>query len=184
MTPKLTSLIKSRVSCRHFTGEALTDQQILNLLEAARWAPSARNDQPWNFIVAPRSNKDEFDKAFSCLVEENQNWADKAGCLMFACAPQKYYQNGSRNRWGWHDTGMAIAHMQIQGVADGIQMRQMGGIDRDRVRELYKVPEDHDVLEGLAIGVMADSDEAKERNANRTRQPLEKMIHRNEWTRT
>lgn len=170
--------LKARFSSKVFKPEPIAPEMLRSLLEAARWAPSAYNDQPWAFIVAPRQDEAAFAKLLGCLGG-NQVWAKDAAVLMACCAARTYARNGQPARHAWHDLGLAVMSMAVQGVRLGLQQREMAGIDAALTRSQYGVPETHDVVTGLAIGVpAAPAPEGRERKA------LEQFVFEGAWGRS
>ena len=144
-------LIRDRWSPRSFTAEPVGKKTLVSLFEAARWAPSANNVQPWRFIVATADDKAEYEKAQTCINERNQRWSRLAPVVGFVCA-HKLMPNGNPSGSHVYDTGMAMAQLIVQATAHGLFVHQMAGISRDKVRETYGVPDDTDVVCGFALG--------------------------------
>lgn len=152
-------------------------EQLLSLFEAARWAPSSNNGQPWRFILATRDNPEAYDKLLNVIVEGNQKWAKDAPVLVLNITKNVDYK-GRPSKNARHDLGQAVAHLTIQAAAMGLMLRQMGGIEADKAREVYGIPEDYDVLNAMAIGY--PSDEAVQTMKPRTRHPLASFVF-DEW---
>lgn len=149
-------MIAARWSPYSFDGREVSNEDIRSLFEAARWAPSSYNEQPWRFLVAERGNKTEFERMLSCLVEPNQAWAKNAGALALGVASAKFSRNAKPNRHAAHDLGAASANLVIEATARGLHVHQMAGILPDRARDLYAVPEGFDVMTAIAIGHAPD----------------------------
>jgi nitroreductase len=171
-------LLHQRFSARKFTGAAISHESLHSLLEAARWAPSSRNEQPWAFIVARRQDEAAFKALLSCLAENNQAWAKDAAALVLCTTATHWSDRDLANRHAWHDVGLAVMAMSIQAVSLGLQAREMGGVDYDKARALYQVPASHDITSALAIGV---PDEASAYLAQRGRKPLESFVFEGGW---
>ncbi len=118
--------IRQRWSPRAFADRAITRTELGGLLEAARWAPSSSNEQPWSFIVATRDNKTEFEKLFSCLVPGNQLWAGAAPVLMLSIAHMVFEEDNSPNRHAFHDVGLAVENLILQGMSIGVFTCRIG----------------------------------------------------------
>src|SRR5688500_7607928 len=129
--------------------------KLLSCLEAARWAASSYNEQPWTYILAERTDKAAFDKMLGCLVEGNQAWAKNAGVLMLGIVSSFFTKNGNPNRVCEHDLGLAAGNLTIQATALGLHVNQMAGIEPAKIRATYKVPDGHEPLTGIAIGYAA-----------------------------
>jgi len=169
-------LIRKRWSGREFVeNEPVSREQIIALLEAARWAPSCWNDQPWRYLVFDRfHNKDAWQKAFECLSEGNQKWVIKTPVLLIAFADTQFTRNGKPNRWGQHDTGAASTSLCLQAASMGLMAHQMGGYDRDKVRETFGVPERYDIMSMIAVGHPADEKEIDPDELVRELEPRER----------
>ena len=108
------NLLRRRWSPRAFSGRMVEANQLCSVLEAARWAPSSYNEQPWRFIVATKENPVEFDRLLSCLVEGNALWAQQAPVLMLSVAKLSFEKNDKANRHAIHDVGLAVENLVIQ----------------------------------------------------------------------
>jgi nitroreductase len=182
MSVELHPLLAGRFSARAFEpGATVNDAELASLLEAARWAPSSMNEQPWAFLVARREDGAAFETLLHCLAEGNQAWAKDAAVLLVACGKQRFDRNGRDNLHAWHDVGLAIMAMSVQGVSLGIQMREMGGIDRERTRQTYAIPEGWEVVSGLAVG--RPKPEALAAAAQRQRKALPALAFQGAWGR-
>lgn len=186
----LHNLIQRRWSPLGFDPDRRIEMPILmSVLEAARWAASSSNLQPWRFIVAPKDNPTEFQKVFSVLAEGNQPWAQNAAVLMIAVA-HKLRSPGVVNRHAGHDLGQAIAQMVLQALDHDIYVHQMGGFFPDKAREIYRIPEDFEPYTAIALGYRrADlshlSDAHRARDASqRQRQDLSEMVFNGTWAQS
>ncbi len=179
-------LLRRRWSPRAFSPRPVEPEKIVSLLEAARWAASCFNDQPWSFLVSTRGEGEAFDRMLSCLVEANRVWARSAPVLMISVARLAFARNGRLNRHAFHDVGAAAACLTIQAMALGLWVHQMAGIERDRVRELYAIPEGHEAVAGIAVGHAGDPEELpaplrQREHAPRERRPLEEIAFAGSW---
>jgi nitroreductase len=179
-------VIAQRWSPYAYSDRAVADEDLRALFEAARWAASSYNEQPWRYIVATRETPEEYEKLLSCLVEGNQGWARGAPVLALGLASLKYARNGKPNRHALHDLGQASANLCVEATARGIAVHQMGGIVPARAREIYGIPEDVDVVTGLAIGYAAEGDEVPEplregEAKPRPRKPLGEILFSGKW---
>lgn len=173
-------LLAERWSPRGFDGvHRLDDEQVTTLLEAARWAPSANNSQPWRFLVTRRGDHD-FDRLAEILAAGNRGWATQASALVLVVA-QVVDETGRARPWATYDTGQAVAALSVQAQAEGLAVHQMGGFDADAARHAFGIDETLDPLVVLAVGrhdPHADLPEAlagRER-APRTREPLAALL--------
>lgn len=153
----LLSPIHRRWSTRAFDPAAVIDDETLNtLLEAARWAPSAGNTQPWRFIVARRGS-DEFQRIAKNLRGANAEWAPNASVLIITLA-EKSDEDGNPRPFGQYDLGQSVAYLTLQAVELGLTVRQMGGVERDAIRAAFDVPERLDIVTAVAIGHAGDAE--------------------------
>ncbi len=179
-------LIADRWSPYAFADRGVSVADLQSLFEAARWAPSSYNEQPWSYIVATREQPELFARVLSCLVEGNQAWAKAAPVLGLGCTNLRFKLNGKDNDAAQHDLGLASGNLCLEATARGLVVHQMIGILPDRARELFHVPDGVRPLTGLAIGY-ADApdklpDGLKQRDLNpRTRKPLGEFLFGEAW---
>ncbi len=178
--------IAARWSPYAFQNRAVATADLCSLFEAARWAPSSYNEQPWNYIVATREDDAEFQKLLSCLVEGNQVWARAAPVLALGVVSLKFSHNGKDNRAAVHDLGLATANLLFEATARGLVVHQMIGILPERARELYAIPADTEAWTGIAIGyqgAVTDLPETlQERDLKpRQRKPLKQFLYSGTW---
>ncbi len=181
-------LIASRWSGRAYdSSRLLSREQIISLVEAARWAPSCFGDQPWRFIIFDKAtNQSGWEKALACLAEGNQSWAKDAPLLLLACADSIFSQNGKPNRWGQYDTGAASLNLCLQATALGLMVHQMGGFDADKTKTYFSMPEKFTPMAMMTVGYqlaeIAMPDDIKEREYNaRARNTLDENFFEGNW---
>lgn len=146
-----------RWSPRAFTGEAMPQETLLSLFEAARWAPSAGNSQPWRFVYGHRGTE-AFEAIYDTLDEGNRRWTDKASVLAVILSQTHRRSSAGEMRPAYthaFDTGAAWASLALQAIHAGYHAHGMGGIDREKAIEVLGVPEGFRVEAGLAIGKIA-----------------------------
>lgn len=148
-------LLAERWSPRSFADRSLDDEQIGSMLEAARWAPSCFNEQPWSFLVAKREDREGFERLASCLMDGNA-WAKEAPVLLLATARLAFERNDKPNRHALHDVGLAAQSLVIQAQALGLSTHQMAGFDGERARQLLGIPEGIDPVSMIAVGYRAE----------------------------
>lgn len=180
------ALLAERWSPYAFADRPVPEDDLRSLFEAARWAPSSYNEQPWSFIVATREEPDEFQKLLSCLVEANQLWAGSAPVLALGVVSLQFARNAKPNRAAVHDLGLAAGNLSLEATARGLSVHQMIGILPDRTRELYGIPEGYEAWTALAIGFKGDPDSLpdilKERDLSpRRRKPLSEFVFGGKW---
>jgi nitroreductase len=179
-------LIRDRWSPRAFADKPVAPEILRSLFEAARWAPSSYNEQPWAYIVATKGEPDDFAKVLSVLVEFNQSWAKNAYVLGLAMCELKFAKNGTPNRNAQYDTGAATALLAVEATARGLAVHQMAGFDAAKARKAFEIPEGWDPLAAMAIGYPGDpaslpaSLQERER-AERKRKPLSEFVMRAQW---
>jgi nitroreductase len=178
-------LLARRWSPRAFSDRAVTPDALRSLWEAARWAPSSANQQPWSFIVATREDPQEFARMLGCLVEGNQIWAKQAPVLMVSVAA-RLDRDQDPNPHAWHDVGQAVAGLSVQATALGLFVHQMAGILPDKIREVYQIPETHEPVTGIALGYPGTPeqlpDKLRQRElAARTRKPIGEFVYAGRW---
>lgn len=173
-------LLAQRWSPRGFDeGATIGDETLQALLEAARWAPSANNSQPWRFLVT-RRGEPGFDRLHALLMPGNRSWAASAGALVLVAA-QTADEAGRPRPWAWYDTGQAVSALTVQAQHEGLSVHQMGGFDADGVRDSCGLAASLDPVVVLAVGRrdhepnLPEQLAARER-APRTREPLEALL--------
>lgn len=169
-------LIDERWSPRAFSEVEPPPDALRALFEAANSSASCFNEQPWRFLVAPKSNPAQWERILGLLMEKNQQWAQSAPVLGFSVAKKTFTRNGAPNRFGLHDAGMALSTMMIEAVALGLRVHGMGGFDPAKARELFHVPEDFEVGAAFAIGYPAEP-----RPQERKRIPVSRIVFENDW---
>lgn len=150
-------LFVERWSPRAMSGEGISDQELAQLFEAARWAPSSYNDQPWRFLYARRDSR-HWPRFFDLLVDFNRQWADKAAVLLVLLSRRTREANGQPAPTHSFDTGAAWQNLALQGRALGLVVHGMGGFDYDRARQDLRVPPEYAVEAMVAVGRPAPVD--------------------------
>lgn len=181
-------VIAQRWSPRAFDGDKRMERnEVVALLEAARWAPSCFNDQPWRFIVCDRKEDEAaWEKLLHCLGEKNQLWAKNSSLLMLATAMPSFAHNDKPNRWNQYDTGAASENICLQAAALGLAAHQMGGFDTDKIRADFSIPEEVALMAVIAVGHPGRVDELHEdfrggEKAERARNPLGETFFAGGW---
>lgn len=180
------SVLQNRWSPLAFSDRLVEPEKLGSVLEAARWAASSYNEQPWSFIIATRDNPTEFDRLLSCLAEGNQEWSKSAPVLMISVAKLNFERNGTENRHAFHDVGAAEANLATQATALGLYVHQMAGFDVQKAKELYRIPEGYEPVDAIALGYLGDphslSDQLQQRlSAPRSRKPLKEFVFTGSW---
>lgn len=181
-------LIAGRWSPRAFDPtRKVSREELLSLLEAARWAPSCFGDEPWRFVVGDKdADEAGWQRIFSSLAEKNQLWAKHAPLLILVAADSQFRTNGKPNRWGQYDSGAASISLCLQAESLGLSAHQMGGFDVDAVRESVDVPEQFTPMAVIAVGYQGSLDDLAEdfqdmETAPRKRQPMAEVFFSGRW---
>src|SRR5499427_1563693 len=132
-------------------GRPVERTKLLTMLEAARWAPSCFNEQPWRYLVFDGSDRDALDRARDCLVEGNA-WARKAPALLLSVAYEDFTANGKPNRHGQHDVGLASENLVLEAARLGMAAHQMAGYDADGARKNFNIPDRFTPMAMIAVG--------------------------------
>ena len=177
----VSELISRRWSARAFSTRPVEKHKLLSILEAARWAPSSRNEQPWRYIVFTNDNPEILKRAQSVLKEIN-DYAKRAPILICAITKKTYTDNENPNRLHFHDLGAANENMFLESFNQGLIMHEMGGFDVQKAREAFNVPEDYEVGIMIAIGYQDTHDVLPERIREkaftpRQRKPLSEIAY-------
>jgi nitroreductase len=182
-------IVRERWSPRAFSERAVAPDTLRSLFEAARWAPSSSNLQPWAYIVGTKDDKEDFEKVLSTLVEFNQGWAKNAPVLALSIAQVKNPKDGASNRWAFHDVGSASAQLTTEAHSRGLYVHQMAGLDPEKARKVFQIPEGWEAVAAIAIGYPGDPatlpEKLRERElAPRTRKPLSEFVMTGAWGHT
>ena len=180
-------LVASRWSPYAFADKPVAKSDLQSLFEAARWAASSYNEQPWRYILATKDDPAEFNRLLACLVEGNQAWAKNAPVLAIGCTSLNFALNGKPNAAAIHDLGIASATLTFEATARGLHVHQMIGILPDQARSTYSIPNDVQPLTALAIGYAAAADALPEKLrardlSPRTRKPLREFVFSGTWS--
>jgi nitroreductase len=172
--------IRRRWSPRAYADKNVSAAELKKLFEAARWAASSSNEQPWRFLVGRRGDE-TYQKIFNSLVEFNQLWAKSAPVLVLSVAKKTFTGKGTPNPYGLHDTGAATATLHLQATADGLHSHSMAGFDKEQVRASFAIPTDYEIGSVTAIGYFGDPETLPEKLrqmevAPRQRKPLEEFV--------
>jgi nitroreductase len=179
-------LIGRRWSPRAFSDLPVEPGKLLSLFEAARWAASASNEQPWAFLVATREDAKNYEGMLKVLVDFNRGWADKAPVLIQTFAHMRIEKDGRPNRHAFYDLGQAAANLSLQATALGLTTHQMAGFNVEAAREHFAVPEGWEPVSMIALGYPGDPESLTEKlrqreTARRQRKPLETFVFSGAW---
>jgi len=181
----LHSLIVDRWSPYNFADREVAQHDLAAVFEAASWAPSSFNEQPWRYLVATKKTPEEYQRILQCLVPPNQEWAQHAPVLALGVVKTRFTRNDKPNAVAEHDLGAASATLTFEATARGLSVHQMGGIVPDKAHDLCGIPRDGwRVLTALAIGYVDrdPSEEMKGRDAGeRKRKPIGEYVFGSQW---
>lgn len=182
-------VIKQRWSPLAFSDRSVEPEKLCQVLEAARWAASSYNEQPWSFIVATKDNSADFDRLLSCLAEGNQPWAKDAPVLMLSVAKLYFERNGVENRHAFHDVGAAATNLAIEATALGLFVHQMAGFDVDKARDTFHIPERYAPVAAIALGYLGDPQQLSEKlqqreSSPRSRKPIAEFVFSGGWNQS
>jgi nitroreductase len=185
----LHEVIRNRWSPRAFAEKTVPPEVLRSLFEAARWAPSSNNEQPWAYLVATKNDAENFAKMLSVLVEFNASWARHAPALALSVAHLKTQREGKTNRVALHDVGSATAQLTFEANTRGLQVHQMAGFDAEKARQTFAIPADWEPVAAMAIGYPGNADTLSEKLrerelAPRTRKALGEFVMTGGWGHT
>lgn len=183
---EINSLIRDRWSPRIYSQQTISESDILKLFEAARWAASSSNSQPWRFIYANRGNQSIWPNLFNCLTEFNKVWVAKAPYLALALVQKTNIKTGSLLRHSWYDLGLAIGNLTYQANSMGIFLRNMAGFDQAKAISNFNIP---DLFEPVVMFTFGYPGEVESQNSNflvptkenRARRDLSQLIFKGDW---
>jgi nitroreductase len=172
--------LRRRWSPRAYAPKVVERERLLQLFEAARWAPSSNNEQPWRYVIATADDPELLDAARSVLSPGNA-WATRVPILVCVIARTTWSKDNTPNRHGVYDTGQATGHLLVEATALGIFCHQMAGFDVEKARAVFQVPDGHEPVAMMAIGYSGDPSTLEERRrqqefAPRTRRPISEFV--------
>jgi nitroreductase len=172
------SLFIDRWSPRAMAGKEISHEELMTLFEAARWAPSSYNNQPWRFIFATRGSKD-WPRFLSLLVEFNQTWAQNAAALIVMIS-KKTFDNGKPSITHSFDAGAAWQNLALQGSMKGLAVRGMQGFDYEMAKQILEIPAEYQVQAMAAVGVRGKKEDLPEplqkKESPSSRKPLSETV--------
>ena len=182
----LSKIIQKRYSTVAFSEQDLDPKVLEQLFEAARWAASCFNEQPWRFIFALRKNTTEFERILGCLFAANQAWAKTAPLLMITAARSRFAHKERSNPHARHDLGQAISQLSLQAADLGLSIHQMAGFDSEKAQKELNIPEPFEAVTAVALGYPGKIEELdpelQERaKGPRTRKALTEIVFQASW---
>jgi nitroreductase len=173
-------LIKQRWSARSFSPKEISTESMLTILEAASWAASANNEQPWEFQYALKGTPG-FDLIWNCLMPGNQPWNKKAAAFIVTIARNTFGATGKPNTYATHDVGLATSHILLQASSMDIFTHPMAGFEKDKLSEALGLTENQTPICVVALGYLDDAEKLEEpfkgrELTPRTRKPLSEIV--------
>jgi nitroreductase len=174
-------IFHQRWSARSFSDRDVSPAELRKVFEAAHWAASSNNEQPWRFIMGTR-NSLTYQKIFESLVDFNKSWAGSAPVLILGVAGTRFTHNGAANGYALYDLGAAASYLTLQAAALGMTTHQMAGYDHEAARKALEIPEDYVLGSVIALGYQGEpgalgSDQLIERELSvRSRKPLSELV--------
>jgi nitroreductase len=182
----LHDLIKKRWSPRAFSERTIEKEKILTMFEAARWAASCYNEQPWNFLFATKENHEDFNNLLDCLIETNKIWAHKAPLLIMTVAKTIFDHNKKFNNHASHDIGLSIGNLTLQAASMNLYVHQMAGFNTVKAKSKFKLPEHFEPVSMIAVGYLGEMDSLPDRLKEleispQKRKGLREMLFEGTW---
>ncbi len=172
----LLEVIERRRSSRAYADKPVEPEKIKALFEAARWAPSSSNEQPWVYIYATKEQTELWSKLLNTLLEGNRIWANKAPLLVMALARKNFLANEKPNGSARYDLGAANAFLSLQATELGLNVHQMGGFNRETAKAELNIPDTHEAVVVMAIGYPGDVEMLAENFKLREAAPRERYV--------
>ncbi|MDZ7807277.1 MAG: nitroreductase family protein [Gracilimonas sp.] len=179
-------IIQERWSPRSFSVREIKPELIRKLFDATRWAPSSFNEQPWRFIYARKEEPEQFEKLYRVMGEFNQNWAGDAPMLILTILKEKFSKNSKPNRVAKFDLGAAMAYFTFEATRHDLYVHQMAGIDQEKARKIFDIPEGYKAVTMAAVGYKGVPDDLegdlRETEVSvRTRKDIDEIAFQGEW---
>lgn len=176
----INKLISERKSTVAFSSQPVGEEQMELIFEAARWAPSSFNEQPWRFIYAHKGTE-SYEKILSCILPGNLSWAGTAPVLILTVLSKNLQRNGQPNKYAWYDLGQSVGNISAQATDLGLKLHQMGGFDPFKAAELFHINESFESATVIALGYPGDindlDDGLKQRESGkRSRKSIKEII--------
>jgi nitroreductase len=172
----LLEVIERRRSSRAYADKPVEPEKIKALFEAARWAPSSSNEQPWVYMYATQEQPELWSKLLNTLLEGNRIWANKAPLLVMALARKNFLANDKPNGSARYDLGAANAFLSLQATELGLNVHQMGGFNRETAKAELNIPDTHEAVVVMAIGYLGDVEKLAENFKLREAAPRERYV--------
>jgi nitroreductase len=155
-------LLQKRWSPRAFSSKPIDRNTVLTLFEAARWAASAMNEQPWRFIYATAEEPEKHKKLVQCLIEGNRIWAQSAPLLIMTLVRTNFLKSNQPNKWALHDLGLSIGNLTAQASALDLYVHNMAGFSTDTAQRLFAIPAEYEPVTMIAAGFLGSEEQLPE----------------------
>jgi nitroreductase len=180
-------IIQERWSPYSFSSIPVERFKLKAMFEAAGYAPSCNNEQPWAFVFSTQDDKEVFNDFVGFLNDGNKVWAKNAYALIISMARTKFSHNGKPNRYAFHDTGMAVTNLLLQALALDVYVHQMGGYSVEKVKEYFKLGDDIEPVAMMAVGYLGDGSSLspellKRDETRRPRKSVNEFVFRNSFS--
>lgn len=177
-------IIQERWSPYAFSPAPIEDFKLKAMFEAAGYAPSCNNEQPWMFAIATQQKKPDFEVYLEFLAESNRVWAKNAYALVISFARNRFSYNGKPNRYAFHDTGMAVSNLLLQALALDVYVHQMGGFSIEKVKTHFNLTDVIEPVAMMAVGYLGDGESLspellKRDETRRQRKSIDEFVFRN-----
>lgn len=172
----LLEAIEKRRSKRSYAGTSIEPEKIQSLFEAARWAPSSSNEQPWSYIYATKDQTELWNKLFEPLFDLNKVWVERAPLLVVGLIRKNFISNGNPNTYASYDLGAANALLSLQATHMGLNVHQMGGFNREIAKANMNIPDTHEAVVIMAIGYLGDLEQLPENLKQREVAPRQRYV--------
>jgi nitroreductase len=177
-------IIEERWSPYSFSSVPVEEFKLKAMFEAAGYAPSCNNEQPWVFVYTTRENLELFDTFLGFMNETNQLWAKNAYAIIISMARTKFSHSGKPNRFSFHDTGMAVSNLLLQAFSMDIYVHQMGGYSVEKVKNYFNLNDDIEPVAMMGVGYLGDGESLpaelfKKDEKRRLRKSLKEFVFKN-----
>jgi nitroreductase len=184
--PVILDVLRRRWSPKVFSSRPVEPEKLRAVLEAARWAPSSHNEQPWSFVVATQGNPEAYNVLLSCLNEKNRQWAQYAPVLILSVAKIYREMDGKENRYAFHDVGLATANLIVQATALELYTHAMAGFSVQKAQEVLGIPKGYEPVAVIALGYFPESRDWERPRTdpiplNCSRKPLDEFVFEGRW---
>lgn len=177
-------IIQERWSPYAFSQAPVEEFKIKAMFEAAGYAPSCNNEQPWQFVYVTRDEYDVFKDYLEFLTEKNKVWARFAYAIVISLARTRFSHSDKPNRWAFHDTGMAVSNLLMQALALDVYVHQLGGYSVEKVREYFRLGDNIEPVAMMAVGYLGDGTDLtpeilKKDENRRPRKSITEFVYKN-----